>query len=153
MRLRADNVSLLGELRKTRAARWLALAVLLMAGGAQLAASWHELAVRHVRCATHGELTHVRVATAARASGAGPALDTTLTSTSAGPLQTETTDAHEHCAVALIVQTGIEAPSAPVATRRNPPPAANHSTTIVVTPEQGRTIVLASAPKTSPPSV
>jgi hypothetical protein len=151
MRTRASHVSLIGEMRRMRAGRWLALAVLLMAGGTQLTASWHELAMRHVLCAAHGELTHIKVATATQASSG--ARDHEASSAFVSPLQTETTDAHEHCAIALIVQTGIEAPSAPVAMRHSPPPAANHARTIVATPDQGRTIVLASAPKTSPPSV
>jgi hypothetical protein len=147
MRARADNPSLLGVVRRAKAARWLALAVLVMAGGTQLAASWHEMAVRHVRCAAHGELTHVRVAAqAATSDRRHEALPTT-----AGPLESGTGDAHEHCAVALIVQTGIRAPSAPVATRHSPPPAATHLTPIAQ-PCPGRAVVLASAPKTSPPA-
>ncbi|HXI56444.1 MAG TPA: hypothetical protein VNO55_10315 [Polyangia bacterium] len=150
MRPRASQISLIGEMRRMRAARWLALAVLLMAGGTQLTASWHEMAVRHVLCAAHGELTHVKVAATTAASGAQR--DQEGSSSYVSPLPTEAADGHEHCAVALIVQSGIQAPSAPVATACSPPPAAIHLTPVAL-PTPGRSTVLASAPKTSPPSV
>ena len=147
MRLPYGHQNLLTRMRATRVAKWLALVVLIASGGSQLAASWHEVAVRHVRCADHGELTHVTIAEPSVAGRAGQ-----LSSLpSASSEETGAADAHEHCALALIVRAGTEGPRAPIATRFSPPETVTHQAPTVV-PRPGRTVVLASAPKTSPPS-
>ena len=146
MRPRTVRQSLLGRMRRTGVAKWLTLVALVLAGGSQLEASWHEVAVRHVRCADHGELTHVKVATLASAEN--KYVPSPLAS--AGAQETETADAHEHCAVALIAQGGVQAPRAPAPTRFSPPAAVTHRAPTAA-PCPGRSVVLASAPKTSPP--
>jgi len=42
------------------ATRLLAFALIATMSFGPIASSWHELTVRHVVCAEHGELTHVR---------------------------------------------------------------------------------------------
>jgi hypothetical protein len=122
--------------------------VLVAAGGSQLVASWHETAVRHVLCADHGELTHVTVAS--QPLGREQLVDSPLST--ATTQETETADAHEHCAVAFLVRIGTAAPRPPAATRYTPPAQATRRTPVIA-PCPERTVVLASAPKTSPPSV
>jgi hypothetical protein len=124
------------------------MVVLIGSGSSQLAASWHEVAVRHVRCADHGELTHVTIA---EPSAVGRAAPSSLLISSARAEETGAADTHEHCALAFVVRAGTEAPRAPVATRFSPPETVTHRAPTVA-PRPGRTVVLASAPKTSPPS-
>jgi hypothetical protein len=107
------------------------------------------MAVRHVRCADHGELTHV---TLGEPSAVGTAAPGSSLTSSASAQETSAADRHEHCALALIVRAGTEAPRAPIARRVSPPQTVKRRAPTVV-PRPGRTVVLASAPKTSPPSV
>src|SRR3569833_1121320 len=73
----------------------LAIALVAIATLAPLVTSWHEATVQHVRCAEHGELTHVAAVVAtvpmadARPGRATPsAFDREQTGTPAG---------HDHC--------------------------------------------------------
>jgi hypothetical protein len=60
-------------------------------------------------------------------------------------------DAHEHCAAAFTVAGGAAPPIVRVPVRFTPPPSVSRVARFVV-PRLGRAFVLASAPKTSPPS-
>jgi hypothetical protein len=138
-------------LRRTGAARTLLAGVLLVvATVAPFAASWHEASVQHVRCAEHGELTHVAVSHMAPDGGdrrpsveAGPSMNRGETGTPAG---------HEHCDLTFVVQGSAQTP--PVRTTvRIVPPSVLATAPVVAVPAPGRAFVLASAPKTSPPVV
>ena len=59
MNRRADSHSLIGRGRTKGTAKFLAVLLIVTAGSAPYFASWHEAIVQHVRCADHGELTHV----------------------------------------------------------------------------------------------
>jgi hypothetical protein len=141
MRLRVGNHG------ASAAAKSFTVAVMALATFAQFASLAHEITVRHFRCAEHGELTHVVVLAGpvaeARASGQP---DDALR---AGDL--ETADAHDHCAVAFTIEGSARAPSAggAIATVPPPPPTVFPAPAALA---EGRAIVLASAPKTSPPS-
>lgn len=140
---------LLDRLRRARTAGALSLLVLLAVTGAQLSNTWHELTVRHVVCADHGEMTHVRLSAGAKPGqqAAGAAAPGASAQDPALP------EGHEHCALALIVQAGTQAPARATTARFLPPPpvGATHAPLTVIGP--GRIFVLASAPKTSPPAV
>ena len=127
------------------ATRLLAVALVALIGTAPLASSWHELTVRHVVCAEHGELTHVR---ASQALGVTPIQDVG----SAKGQPTETLDGHEHCASGFIVRGRAHRSVVRSVVRYTPPLAVIRD---VGAPRAcpGRSFVLASAPKTSPPSV
>jgi hypothetical protein len=127
------------------AARVLALAVVGATLLGQFESFSHELTVRHVRCAEHGELTHVPLALAS-----APA---TLAATNRGPAlerQAGTpADAHEHCGLAFTLEGNAAAPVPQTHGVLPPPPP-------VPTPaaprlQSGRTTALSAAPKTSPP--
>ena len=145
MRIGGRDHGLIQRMRKTRAARTLALVVAAVAGLAQFSALWHEAVVQHVRCVEHGELTHV---TALGATASPHAPDRTRSSVDAS--QSGEPDGHEHCAVAFTVQGGAHAPVARTAVRLAPPPAVARPASAPA-PRPGRGFVLASAPKTSPP--
>jgi hypothetical protein len=127
------------------ATRLLAVALVALIGTAPLASSWHELTVRHVVCAEHGELTHVR---ASQALGVTPIQDFG----SAEGQPTETLDGHEHCASGFIVRGRAHRSVVRSVVRYTPPLAVIRD---VGAPRAcpGRSFVLASAPKTSPPTV
>ena len=140
MRLRAGNH------RATATAKSFTVAVMAAAMVAQLLAISHEMTVRHFRCAEHGELTHVAAMTAAlaeppaqRANDAFRARDS------------EAADAHEHCGVTFTVEGSSCTPSTGGATCVVPPAPALRPAPSAVS-WRGRAFVLASAPKTSPPS-
>lgn len=111
---------------------------------APIASSWHELTVRHVRCAEHGELTHVRAShglTPAPARG----------DAAAEGQATELADGHDHCSNDCLVRDRLHVSVIRTLVRFTPPPAvARQVREIAVSP--GRAFVLSSAPKTSPPS-
>jgi len=113
---------------------------------AQFFALSHEVTVRHFRCAEHGELTHL-AAMAIDAQSVGPRRNSDAVDTQAA----QTVDAHEHCATAFTVENGSAPPIVRVPVRFTPPPSVSQ-TAPVVAPRLGRAFVLASAPKTSPPS-
>lgn len=124
------------------------LAVLVMAVStlAQFFALSHEVKVLHFRCAEHGELTHL-AATAIDL----PPLELRRVDNAIRTQLPESVDAHEHCATAFTVEGASAAPVIRVAVRFTPPPSVSRVTPFVV-PRLGRAFVLASAPKTSPPS-
>lgn len=126
-------------------AKLLAVALVALIGVAPISTSWHELTVRHVVCAEHGELTHVP---ASPAGGVTPRRD--FSAAEGQPV--ETPDGHEHCASGFIVRGRVCLTVVRSVVRYTPPP-------VVVRDDgaplacPGRSFVLASAPKTSPPTV
>jgi len=157
MRARVDNHRFLpsvlagdglARLRRTGTARTLLAGLLLVvAAVAPFAASWHEATVQHVRCAEHGELTHVALSATARtaATHRAGAARLAVNGRNAG-----TPASHEHCAFAFVVQSSAQ-PPAVHATVRTLPPSLVASRPALVLPAPGRAFLLASAPKTSPP--
>jgi hypothetical protein len=134
------------------AAKLLAIALAAIMLAAPVASSWHELTVRHVRCAEHGELTHVATsegvtAASERDFAAGFAADHDLVEGQ----ENATTDAHDHCALGFIVRGRVDVSVVRSLVRYTPPPVVAR---VVRRPavNPGRAFVLASAPKTSPPS-
>src|SRR5437899_2724605 len=97
------------------AAKSLAVLVAAAALLAQFSSAWHEVAVQHVRCAEHGELTHL---TARR--GAAPTPARQLGAADAAPA--ETPDGHEHCAALFTIQGGAHAPVVRTPVAFAPPP-------------------------------
>lgn len=142
---------LLHRLRRARAAGTLAALLLVTVTGAQFGAAWHEMTVRHVICADHGELTDVPLgprpdalrthARATEPSGGARAQDP------AAP------DRHEHCGLALIIQGSPQAPARQASASALPPPPAAAPRAPLMAIGSGRAVVLAGAPKTSPPRV
>jgi hypothetical protein len=125
------------------AARAFTLAVVVAASLAQFAALSHEMTVRHIRCAEHGELTHVVSAhgdPAAAVLERGHALR---------PFAGDQADAHEHCGRALILTGGAVVSPPAVSGELAPPPPPPVPTTPRLA--RGREVALAAAPKTSPP--
>jgi hypothetical protein len=130
------------------AAKSLVVAVMAAATLAQFFALSHEVTVRHFRCAEHGELTHIAalaIDLPTPTLGARRTVD--AWQTQAG----ETADAHEHCATAFTVAGGSAPPVVRVAVRFTPPPSVYRAAPAAV-PPIARAFVLASAPKTSPPT-
>jgi len=140
MRLRAGNH------RASAAARSLTVAVMAAAMVAQLLSISHEMTVRHFRCAEHGELTHVAAMVAAPAES--PAL---RANDAFRARNSETGDAHEHCGVSFTVEGSSCTTSSGVAIGTVAPPAALRPAPSSVS-WRARAFVLASAPKTSPPT-
>ena len=159
MRARVDNHRLLpsplagdglAHLRRAGAAKTLLAAVLLVvAATAPFAASWHQASVQHVRCAEHGELTHVAVSTDARAVADARRAGAARLSLNGGDAGTPAE--HEHCEFAFTVQSSAQT-AAVHTTVRTLPPSVVAPRPALTLPTPGRTFVLASAPKTSPPS-
>jgi hypothetical protein len=126
------------------ATRLFALALIGAIGFAQFATSWHETAVRHVRCAEHGEVTDVALGSdhdVAPARASVPRIKQ-------GP--TGATSEHDHCAVAFALRGSAQPRVLRVAERFAPPPVVVRCSGAPA-PRPGRAFVLASAPKTSPP--
>ena len=140
MRLRAGNH------RATAAARSLTVVVMAAAMVAQLLSISHEMTVRHFRCAEHGELTHL--AALSTASAELPAQDT---HDAVRARDAEATDTHEHCGVTFTVQGSSCTTSIGSAIDAVPPSPALRPAPSSVS-WHARALVLASAPKTSPPS-
>jgi hypothetical protein len=109
----------------------------------QLVAVSHEAAVRHFRCAEHGELTHVALTGTERALSP--------TSDRIGSHENQLSDGHEHCAVAFTVRDGQRPVVYGSLVRYAPPPIVVRAARSTVA-QPGRPVVLANAPKTSPPS-
>jgi hypothetical protein len=134
-------------LRGATGIRLFAAALIAAMGLAQLSASWHEANVRHVQCAEHGEAIDVGLVSDLgtppgrhRVTGSGFEASDSAESTS-----------HDHCTIVFAFRGSSRAQLVRLATRLVPPP-------VVVRPASeparrpGRAVVLASAPKTSPPS-
>jgi len=122
----------------------LAGVLLLVATLAPFSESWHEASVRHVRCAEHGELTHVAVGGVVDTHRAGDAQQS-LNRGDAG-----TPAGHEHCDFTFLVQGNAHSPAVRT-TVRTLPPSVVATRPALVLPAPGRAFLLASAPKTSPP--
>jgi len=127
------------------AAQLLAVALVATIASSPIASSRHELTVRHVRCAEHGELTHVP-------TSRGLAVTEGRPYTSVGGVDLEALDAHEHCSSGCIVRKKLDVSVIRAPVRWAPPPSIARETRDLA-PCPGRACVLASAPKTSPPSV
>ena len=138
MRLRGGNHSL------SVAAKSFTVALMAVSTLAQFFALSHEVTVRHVRCAEHGEMTHV-----APLSVDLPAEPPGLTDAFRSP-DADTVDGHEHCSSVFTVESASFAPVVRVPVRHRPPVVSQ--AVPVAVPRPVRTFVLASAPKTSPPS-
>jgi hypothetical protein len=135
-----------GNHRPTAATKSFTVAVMAAAMVAQLLAISHEMTVRHFRCAEHGELTHVAAMTAAPSEPAAQ-----RTNDAFRARDTEATDAHEHCGVTFTVEGNSCTPSIGSVTSAAPPVVAPRPAPSAIS-WRGRAFVLASAPKTSPPS-
>jgi hypothetical protein len=140
MRLRAGNHG------ASAAAKSFTVAVMAAATIAQLLSISHEMTVRHFRCAEHGELTHVA------AMVAGPAeLPVRRANDALRAQENEAADAHEHCSVAFTIEGSSCAPSAGGTIGAVSPSLVAAPALAAILPGE-RAGVLASAPKTSPPS-
>jgi hypothetical protein len=146
MSRRWDSHSLIGRGRTKGTAKFLALLLIVTAGSAPFFASWHEAIVQHVRCAEHGELTHVN-SFHVHSSSRGGASSSLQSEDNSDP-----SDEHQHCDLAFVVKAATYAPVVQSAVRYTPPTVPNRPVDCsAVLP--GRACVLASAPKTSPPLV
>ncbi len=125
-------------------ARGFALALAAAMCLAQYESLSHELTARHVRCAEHGELTHVPL------SGAAPVA---VHPRSPGPAFERqpggSVDAHEHCGLVFTV-AGSATAASPDVSGVLPPPETVPAPP-APRPRSGRTVALSAAPKTSPP--
>ena len=144
---RAHRDRLLRPFQGFVAARLFATVSIAAMTFAQFSASWHEASVRHVQCAEHGEAIDVGIVTdlglsRARNSATAPGME--------GADSGEATS-HDHCTVVFAFRAGTRAQLVRLATRFEPPPVVV-SPSSEAAPRPGRAIVLASAPKTSPPS-
>jgi hypothetical protein len=122
----------------------LVIALVATMGFAPIANSQHELTVRHVVCAEHGELTHVRATTGATGVDARGIASVTKE-------EGDVAEGHEHCSSGFLVRARLHHSVIRSLVRYTPPPVITREVReIAVNP--GRAFVLASAPKTSPPS-
>jgi hypothetical protein len=120
-------------------------AVLIAAlGFVQFSASWHEATVRHVRCAEHGELTDVE---AASPQAPVPASARAIIESPAGA----TNAGHDHCSLVFAFRRNADVQVVRVAKHFETPSLALRPACDLA-PRPGRAFILASAPKTSPPS-
>ena len=132
--------------RSSSSAQSFAVAMTLVATVAQFFALSHEVTVRHFRCAEHGELTHVAAMVAPAAELPAQRADDAFRAR-----DTEATDAHEHCGVTFTVEGSSCTPSIGSVSSAAPPAPAPRPAPSTVSWHE-RAFVLASAPKTSPPS-
>ena len=141
MRLRAGNHG------ASASAKSLTVVVLAAAMVAQLLSISHEMTVRHFRCAEHGELTHVAAMVAAPAEPpSSPHTHDAFRARDA-----ESVDAHEHCGVTFTVEGSSCTPSIGSVSSAAPPAPAPRPAPSTLS-WRARAFVLASAPKTSPPT-
>jgi hypothetical protein len=145
MRLRGSNHSVSAKAR--------AFTVVVMAAAmfAQLLSLSHEMTVRHFRCAEHGELTHLPTLDARLAAVDAPAARAAGSATALRSGGAEATDAHEHCGVAFTVEGSACTASSGSADKVALVPPAPRPVPAALA-RRGRAFVLASAPKTSPPT-
>ena len=133
--------------RTDGAVRVLAAALVAAMAFAQFAASWHEISVRHVQCAEHGEAIDVGVVSHLGPSRASNRADGTwMEGADSGEAAS-----HDHCSVLFALRAGSRAQLVRLATRFEPPPVVVRPASEPA-PRPGRAFVLASAPKTSPPA-
>ncbi len=111
---------------------------------AQLLSISHEITVRHFRCSEHGELTHAATVEVAAipAQRANHALRSQ---------EDQTPDTHEHCGVAFTIEGSSCTPSSG-GTIGTVTPELVQPPMLAVAAIGRRPDILASAPKTSPPS-
>ena len=140
MRLRAGNHG------ASASAKSFTVVVMAAAMAAQLLSISHEMTVRHFRCAEHGELTHVAAMVAAPAEAPSQ-----RTNDAFHARESESADAHEHCGVTFTVEGSSCTPSIGSVSDAVPPAPALRPAPAAIS-WRGRAFVLASAPKTSPPS-
>lgn len=124
------------------AARVFTLAVIAATWLGQFGSLSHELTVRHVRCAEHGELTHTPIS-------ADAAVTTHPTASTVKGQPRHAVDAHEHCGLAFTTEGNTTAPL--VATCGTLPPPAPVPAPPAPRRQTGRMVALTAAPKTSPP--
>jgi hypothetical protein len=128
----------------TGGARLFAALLIAALGFSQFTASWHEATVRHVRCAEHGELTDVAAASPQTTvpANARATIESSAGATSAG---------HDHCSVVFAFRRNADVQVVRVARNFETPSLAPRPIGDLA-PRPGRAFILASAPKTSPPS-
>ena len=148
MLAQANKDRLLRSRKGTVAVRLFATALIAAVGFAQFSASWHEASVRHVHCAEHGEAIDVGVLSdlgpsPARHRAAGTGIE---------GVGSAEVSSHDHCSVVFAFRAGVRAQLVRLATRFVPPAMVVRRISDPA-PRPGRAFVLASAPKTSPPSV
>jgi hypothetical protein len=125
------------------ASRVMAVMASLVAVLGQFFALHHEISIQHVRCAEHGELTDVA---AAHGWSAGSAADLSVLRNE----EAQAAGGHDHCSTACVLKTGAKSPVTRISFLLVAPlvrllPAG-------VVPAGNRALLLAAAPKTSPPS-
>jgi len=136
---------LMRHLRRAALAQALAALLGALPVLANLFLARHEATVQHVYCAEHGELSHVAASPVpTRTARPAPARDSEVRARSA--------DDHEHCS-ALSDCLGAEGRIARQTAVRVPPRPADDGGIVRPLPRSGRGVVLAAAPKTSPPRV
>jgi hypothetical protein len=141
---RTDKLRVVVPRKGGSAARLFTAALIVAIGFAQFSASWHEASVRHAQCAEHGEAIDVGVV-----SNLGPSRtsnDTGMEGADRGEVAS-----HDHCSVILALRASTRAQLVRLAARFEPPPVVVRPASAPA-PRPGRAFVLASAPKTSPPS-
>ena len=145
MREGVRNHGLICELRRAALVQTLAVLAAALPVLASLSFARHETTVQHVRCAEHGELTHV----ASAAPAAGRARSSTSETRAAGPLEVRSAPGHEHCAE-LSDCLGTAASCAHRTAVRVALPV-QQTRDLATAPHLSRALLLAAAPKTSPP--
>jgi hypothetical protein len=124
--------------------RVLVIALIALVASRSVASSQHELTVRHVRCAEHDELTHVQAAE-------GAALEPRCESASVVGANAGTRVLHDHCWEGFIARGRLLVSHLFEVTRLPATPSIGGVMSAVAIVE-GQSFLLASAPKTSPPS-
>jgi len=132
-----------GRLRDS--SRLLVVALIAIVTSSPVATLMHELTVRHVRCAEHDELTHVR---ASQGVGAEPAQNVTSMN-GEGLLEGSR---HEHCLEGALLRRQLHSSIVRPLVRPAPPRKTSLQLREVARCP-ARSFVLASAPKTSPPVI
>jgi hypothetical protein len=135
------NYSSAMTLARALLVRLVVLAAMLAWTGGQLAASLHKLETIHVRCAEHGHVIEIELATVAAADHVHPQQDELR----AAP---DCQDHEQHCLHQLLPQTRLASAAAPP-----PLPALAHPASLFAARQHdARGPPLAYAPKTSPPA-
>jgi hypothetical protein len=131
-----------GRMKET--ARLLAVALIAIVAWKPVASLRHELTVRHMRCAEHDELTHVRAPEDA-------AIETRRDSDAVLSEKPGTAPQHDHCSEGFVAPGRLSV-SATSSMSRLPAPTSTMGAMRAGAMGTGREFVLANAPKTSPPS-
>lgn len=134
----------LAPMSRTRAIllRLLVLTALLAWTGGQLAASLHKLETVHVRCAEHGHVIEIELATVASADHVHPQQDELRAATDCG-------EHEQHCLHQLLPQTPqVQSQALP-----GLPQGSQPLLVVAATHHDARGPPLSYAPKTSPPAI